>query len=238
MSNILCFYTVYFTMNSTLEYLKNKQLIWHATQAKETTGLDSSGFVELDKQLGGGLPEQGLVDIQSPVGIGELRLLLPYFKQRQERGLLVFIAPPMPLNSEMLAEFGLALENILIIQANNEQERLWSAEQCLKSACCQSVLMWHKVMQVHHIRRLQLAAEKGGALQIILRPHQSSSIGLPVSLGLKLAAQPLGIEVHITKRKGAWPGKPFTVNMAAHWPQLTLAKTSNNIVHFPHAHVS
>ena len=71
-------------MNSTLEYLKNKQLIWHATQAKETTGLDSSGFVELDEQLGGGLPEQGLVDIQSPVGIGELRLLLPYLKQRQD----------------------------------------------------------------------------------------------------------------------------------------------------------
>ena len=62
--------------------------------------------------------------------------------------------------------------------------------ECLKSGCCQSVLMWHKVMEIHHIRRLQLAAEKGGALQIILRPRQSNSIALPVSLGLKLAAQP------------------------------------------------
>ena len=39
-------------MNSTLEYLKNKQLIWHATQVKATTKLDSSDFVELDEQLG------------------------------------------------------------------------------------------------------------------------------------------------------------------------------------------
>ena len=68
------------------------------------------------------------MDIQSPAGIGELRLLLPYLKQRQDRGLLVFIVPPIPLNSEMLAEFGLTLENILIIQANTAQERLWSAE--------------------------------------------------------------------------------------------------------------
>jgi hypothetical protein len=225
-------------MNSTLEYLKNKQLIWHATQAKEAARLDSSGFAELDEQLGGGLPEQGVVDIQSPVGIGELRLLLPYLKQRQDRGLLVFIAPPMSLNSEMFADFGLALENILIIQANTEQERLWSAEQCLKSACCQSVLMWHKMAEIHHIRRLQLAAEKGGSLQLVLRPHQSSSIPLPVSLGLKLAAHAHGIEVHITKRKGGWPGPPFVVNMARHWPQLTLTTATNNILLFPRAHVS
>ena len=78
-------------------------------------------------------------------------------------------------------------------------------------------------MEIHHIRRLQLAAEKGAALQIILRPRQSNSIALPVSLGLKLAAQPRGIEVHITKRKGAWPGQLFSVNMAVHLPQFTLA---------------
>jgi cell division inhibitor SulA len=227
-------------MNSILDELKNKKMVWHATHNKPFSGASTSGFNELDAQLEGGFPKKGVVDIHSPVGIGELRLLMPYLHLRQNKDprLLVFIAPPMQLNPEMLAEYGLTLSQILIIQPQEAKKALWAAEQCLKSGCCYGVLVWHQTLQIHHIKRLQLAAEQGDALNVIFRRQQELSFSLPVSLGIKLDAHPQGLNVQITKRKGGWPQSPFPLDMRQHWPELTISPAADNILRFPIAKVS
>lgn len=227
-------------MNTILNYLKSKQLVWHGNHVKSALSVASSGFSELDLALGGGFPEQGVVGIHSPVGIGELRLLLPCLHARQQNSqkLLVFIAAPMQLNSEMLAEYGLPLAQILLIQPDTSQQALWSAEQCLKSGCCQTVLLWQQNLAIHQAKRLQLAAEQGEALQILLRSQAATRLSLPLSLSLTLAAHPAGLKVHITKRKGGWPRPPFVLSMRQHWPALTLAPIGDNILHFPAKQVS
>jgi hypothetical protein len=227
-------------MNTILNYLKSKQLVWHGNRVKSALPVASSGFSELDLALGGGFPEQGVVDIHSPVGIGELRLLLPCLQARQQNSqkLLAFIAAPMQLNSEMLAEYGLPLSQILLIQPDTIQQALWSAEQCLKSGCCQAVLLWHQNLEMHQAKRLQLAAEQGQALQILLRSQADTNLSLPLTLALTLGAHPAGLNVQITKRKGGWPGPPFVLSMQQHWPALTLAPICDNILHFPAKQVS
>lgn len=227
-------------MNSILSYLKNKQLVWHANHVQPCLPSGTSGFSDLDAQLEGGFPERGVIDIHSPVGIGELRLLLPslYSRQQSSGRLLVFIAPPMQLNSEMLADYGLSLSQILVIQPDTPQHALWSAEQCLKSGCCQGVLLWHQALEIHQVKRLQMAAEHGDALQFLLRNPGQISQSLPVTLAMRLDAHPQGVAAHITKRKGSWAGTPFVLDMHQHWPQLTIPARSNNVLRFPVSKVS
>lgn len=227
-------------MNTILSYLKNKRLVWQASHNDMHLDTSSTGYDELDAALEGGFPKQGVVDISSTTGIGELRLLLPNLLTRQASGdrLMVFIAPPMQLNSEFLLEQGFDLNQVLIIQPETEKHALWSAEQCLKSGSCHSVLLWQQKLATHHVKRLQLAAEQGDALHVMLRQNRQLSLSLPVSLAMRLNPHPQGLTVEITKRKGGWPAQPFTLSMRNKWPSLTLIKTANNVVAFPQTKVS
>ena len=226
-------------MNSILDYLRNKRLIWQATQQDSLPCLSSTGFNELDAELDGGFPAQGVVDIHSPIGIGELRLLLPNLQARQQQSdrLLVFIAPPMQINAELLAECGFRLDQVLVIEPQSIQHALWSAEQCLKSGCCHSVLLWQHNLEVHQVKRLTLAAEQGQALHVVLHHKKRTGVSLPVSLAMRLGAHPQGLLVEVTKRKGGWPGQEFHLDMRQRWSTLALNPRPDNVLPFPHSKV-
>lgn len=126
-------------MHPTICYLKNKNLLWQANHTQSIDNGQHTGFNELDKALQGGFPEYGVIDIRSQLGIGELRLLLPSILTRQQQRqteLVTLIAPPMCINSEMLAEFGFALDQVMVVQPSLNKQVLWSTEQSLKSGCC------------------------------------------------------------------------------------------------------
>ncbi|MCF2946535.1 translesion DNA synthesis-associated protein ImuA [Paraglaciecola aquimarina] len=238
--NILYINTVYlfYIMHPTIHYLKNKKLLWQACHTQtDIKSEQTTGFTSLDNALQGGYPEYGVIDIRSPIGIGELRLLLPSLLTRQREfssELITFIAPPLSINSEMLAEFGLNLKQILIVQPKTQALGLWSAEQSIKSGCCHSVIIWHDLVSVTHIKRLQLAAEKGQCLLFIIRPYQNEHISLPVSLGMTLAPAKEGIQVYITKGKGLKPKQIVNINMHTYWPELSQLAPSK-VLHFPTA---
>lgn len=225
-------------MNPTLEALINKRALWQGKYTPKAESTARSGYPELDEQLNGGIPQQGVIDLQSDMGIGELRLLLPYLQSRhqQQQRLLVYIAPPMMVNSEMLTAYGMDLSRILIIEPGNEQEALWAAEQCLKSGCCHTVLLWQAQLQVHQVKRFQLASQQGAALQVMFRPLQQMTMGLPTTLSLQLNTSRSGVEVLIRRRKGGQRGYPFKVSMHQHWPELTQPEPSvsgSNVIPFP-----
>lgn len=225
-------------MHPTIRYLKHKNLLWQANnpKASEAHHAQLTGFKELDQALQGGFPACGVIDIRSRIGIGELRLILPsVLKRQQQRSteLVTFIAPPLSLNSEMLAEFGFNLEQIMIIQPTSTKQILWSAEQSLKSGCCHTVIIWQQSLSVAQVKRLQLAAEQGNCLLFIMRQiQQQEHISLPATIALKLHPSRAGIKAQIIKRKGGWPSTDFTINMHHYWPELSQAE-HNNIVPFP-----
>jgi len=211
-------------MNTLLSTLHKKRLVWSANQAPLSQPSSiSTGFSNLDNVLSGGWPENGVVALNSLPGIGELRLLLPYLKSRNQhdKRLVVVINPPSLLNAEFLHEQEIDLNDILIVHTEEHQTQLWCAEQCLKSGCCASVLMWPGQLQHHQVKRFQLAAQQGHALLFTFHCQQQAASGLPFSLVLSLSPAPEGIVVDMTKRIGSWPAPPFTLSFQSRWPKLT-----------------
>ncbi len=222
-------------MNEIIELLQRKSLVWHAKEKKQIHDVTSSGYNELDHNLQGGFPNVGVVEVRSDIGIGELRLLLPNIQRQAQNRLTVFIHPPGFINAEHMHNQGFDLENILIITPNSINEALWASEQCLKSGACCTVLLWSQSLEVHQVRRFQVAAEQGNCLHLLLKSTQTNTLSIPVSLSLQLSPHPNGIEVSIPKRRGGWPLPEFIVDMSFNWPALTLDKPSNNILLFPTA---
>jgi hypothetical protein len=123
-----------------------------------------------------------------------------------------------------------------MIFPKTENEALWAAEQCLKSGCCGSVILWHPSLEVHQARRLQVASETGECLNFLFKTEQKHQMSLPISLSMQLSPDTNGIKVDIHKRKGGWLKSSFSINMLSRWSQLkqdNKEKEENNIRPFP-----
>lgn len=203
----------------SLEQLEQQHLIWRGREASGPVSVSASGWPELDQRLGGGLPASGIVSIQSKLGIGELRLFLPFWSQGER--LVVFIGAPYPLDAESLQGADLALSRVLILTPKTDKEALWAAEQCLKSGACQSVALWQARLSLAQARRLQLAAREGKSTQCLFLGPSVSAEGLPVDLALVLSPHPSGINIEVPKRKQGWALPRFTLDMNEAWPELT-----------------
>lgn len=188
-----------------------------------------SGYPALDRALGGGWPPSGVGLLESPLGIGELRLLLPLARQILENRWLALISPPQPLHAEAWQEAGIDLERLLLIQTGGDKKPLWSAEQCLKSGVCGLVIIWCDKLNVTRTKRLQLAASEGEALLLVLCPPRTHGGTLPVHLRLQLEAHDRGLQVTVRKQRGGWPVPAFVVEMQAHWPDLVVPERAANI---------
>lgn len=226
-------------MHELINDLQRKQLIWKGNRESLPGECHSTGFPELDARLGGGFPTSGVIEIQSPQGIGELRLLMPHAQVHARERLLVLINPPGYLCAEYLYSQGIAPSQVLLIYPDSTNHALWAAEQCLKSGSCCSVCLWQENLEIHQAKRLQVASETGHCLHFLFKSVNSDSpskvFSLPVSLSLTLEPHETGLTVSITKRKGGFLRDNFVVSMASYWPELTLSaqSTHSRVIPFP-----
>ncbi len=219
-------------MHAFLEQLQQRRLIWRGADPRPDGARRATGFAALDQRLGGGLPDCGVVEVQTPAAIGELRLLLPALAGDER--LLVFIAPPGRVNAAALGGLGLPPERMLVLRPESPAAALWAAEQCLKSGCCGAVLFWPssgRAVNHHQVRRLQLAAAEGAALFLLLRPAAGGA--LPASLTLSLSSHPRGLAVAVPRRRGGWPLEAFRVDLCEQWPTLTLSNPPARVLSMP-----
>ena len=238
-----------------LDEYQNKGLLWYGCKNDNHICKVSTQYDELDKTLNGGFPAEGIIELKTPLGIGELRLLFPYLvnKQKAEKQECVFIAPPIQLNAEFLLANGLELTSTLILPVYDEKKALWATEQALSSGCCSTVVLWQTQLSIKQVRRLMLACERGGASLVLIRythlqnqkvNHYSNIsktefLSLPSALSLSLFPDPSGIKVKVDKQKGGTASKAFVVDMNQKWGELTtvgqikLSNESNNVIAFP-----
>ena len=118
----------------------------------------------------------------------------------------------------------------MVICPDTPDLALWSAEQCLKSGCCYATLNWQNNLQVHQIKRLQLAAQQGKAVQFIFSQHQQSQGALPLHLQLTLQPNEQGIEIKVDRHRGYPAGGLIRLNMRHLWPQLCRPQTAENVI--------
>jgi len=225
-------------MQDIIQHLKNQHLVWQAnlTKVDAHQSLNSSGFPELDALLGGGFPPQGVVEMESIGSVGELRLLAPYLKTSLSRGVTAFIQPPALMNSLFLHGIGLDINQVWVITPKHQHDALWTAEQCLKSGVCANILLWQDELEIHQVKRLQVASEQGACPLFILKPNMLNRLSLPVSLSLKLQGHKQGVSVEVLKRKGGWSKGHVKINFQNHYPQLvmpTATQIPSSVVPFP-----
>ncbi|MDP3699426.1 MAG: translesion DNA synthesis-associated protein ImuA [Hylemonella sp.] len=188
----------------------------------------ASGHGALDAELpGGGWPTGELIDLlQPPAGWHEWRLLLPALRLVQRHGPLVLVGSPHPPHLAALAAQGVAPEGLWWVDTAGHNERLWAAEQVLRSGTAGAVLVWLPQARPEQLRRLHLAAraavpsatEHAGPLLFALRAEATRQQASPAPLRLLLRSAAGGLQVQVFKRRGPPMDRPIT--LAAELPVL------------------
>lgn len=204
-------------MNGALDRLvRSTPLLWRgADRCDETLPTIPSGFDPLDAALpGGGWPANVLMEMVVPAwGIGELRLLLPLMRALQRQGgWLVWITPPYLPYAPALADLGIDLSRVLLIEPKRDRDVLWSMEKALRASSSGMVLAWPPKLNHNQIRRLQLAAQAGQSLGVVLSTLDHGASPAALRLGLKPVEN--GVRVRLLKARGAC-GQD---EIALHWP--------------------
>ena len=164
-----------------------------------------TGFADFDALLpGGGWPVGAITELMPETqGIGELSLLLPALAKLSRAGrYLVWIAPPCLPYPLALAQHGLVLNRLVLVQAHDARTVLWAAEQALRCPAIGAVLAWPVALDDRGVRRLQLAAETGGSCGLLYRPPSAALQPSPAALRLRLKALSAGLHIEIQKARG------------------------------------
>jgi cell division inhibitor SulA len=134
---------------------------WNACREGLLFGPVSSGYSMLDAELPGhGWPKSSLTELLwTQEGCGELRLLAPVLSAVSKGGRpLIFLSPPHNLFAPALAKMGINIDEIVFLNAEKPSDRLWAAEQVLRSSCVGALICWLPAARPEHLRRLQVAA--------------------------------------------------------------------------------
>ncbi len=183
-----------------------------------------TGFAPLDAELpGGGWPRRALSELLlAQIGIGEMRLMAPSLVATQQVGRVVMLFdPPAALSALALAQLGLNVPQLLLIQTreiqaraavasaapaapllsakpykkNVNQNSLWALEQVLKSGHVGAVVAWLPAgLRPEYLRRLQLAAQNHDGPAFMLRPWWGADVHQhmqPSAAPLRLGLKPV-----------------------------------------------
>lgn len=166
-----------------------------------------TGHGVLDAQLpGGGWPVGALTEVLQDPGVHcEWRLLLPALVRCGHGPVVMVGAPHVPFGPSLAAQ-GLAPDRLLWIEAYTLAQRLWSAEQALRCAAVDAVLLWvPPAVRPDALRRLQMAAVQYSKLLFAMRPAQARAEASPAVLRVQVgldSQQTDALEVRLLKRRG------------------------------------
>jgi len=215
----------------------------HGRKGRESTV--PSGLARLDAVLPkGGLPAGVIAEIlHQGEGTGAVSLAVCFARQaaRSQR-YVVFITPPsgqMDLYPPGLVQAGLPAEQVVVARAASPQDAVWACEQSLRCPDIAAVIIHHRGLEhadARVQRRLQLAAEHGGGIGLMLRSlgegdfsRSSSFAGLPARHTRTFAAVQLQVEcllvnapgrpvrlsrIHVLKPRQGKPIEPVAVDLS------------------------
>ncbi len=107
------------------------------------------------------------------------------------------------------ARLGIELERMIVVQAQSEADRAWALDQALRCPAVAAVLAWPARLDDRAFRRMQLAAEQGGALGLLLRPETARRE--PSWADVRFEVEPAAAgDRHHLPRSGQFPGSPLS----------------------------
>ncbi|WP_148661343.1 translesion DNA synthesis-associated protein ImuA [Roseateles chitosanitabidus] len=165
-----------------------------------------SGFDALDGELpGGGWPGRQLTEVLLPqFSLAEWRLVGPSLRRVVADGAAVaMVGPPKRPHLPGLMHLGLDERRLVWIQAQAPSERLWCAEQLIKSNAAGAVLAWIPQAAPEQLRRLQVLAQSFEGPVFLFRPLSARNDPSPAPLRLQVTVDiDWALDIAILKRKG------------------------------------
>lgn len=187
-----------------LEQVLRAPQVWRARDIAPVRSC-STRFDQLDALLPGhGWPFKSLIELIPLLeGIGELSLLVPALKNICREGRdIVFIRPPHSPYPPALAQAGLPLNRIVLIQPATDRDARWAAEQTLREGTAGAVLLWSDTSKEMALRRLQLAAHEGDTLAFLYRPIEQLKNYSPAAVRLALRPCAGALHIEVLKARG------------------------------------
>ncbi len=107
-------------------------------------------------------------------GAGAETLALGTARQAcREAGALVVLDQAGQFYPPAAARLGIELEQVIVVRAGKPADHTWALDQSLRCPAVAAVLAWPEKLDGHTFRRLQLAAEQGGGLGLLMRPQNA-----------------------------------------------------------------
>ena len=214
---------------ATVQALLAHPDLWRAGRIEPNTQTITTGYPVLDSLLADrGWPKAGLVELLSAqLGIGELRLLGPALARLsvQEQRWIAWINPPHIPYAPALAELGIDISKVLLVQPKTYADALWAFERAVKSGTCSAALAWFDDARLaaKDVRRLKLAARRGGTLAVLFRPDTAARRQSMAELRILLqqASLPDRLSIEILKRRGGWPTERCSLELAYRTTRVT-----------------
>ncbi len=153
--------------------------------------LTANGLPGLERLLcEAGWPRGGLVEwLAEGRGTGSMGLALWASRAAWHDSLLVMIDSQRELYAPAAIPFAVDLSKTVFIRPERPPDALWSLEQALRTRGVGAVVCDVEQLSPQACRRLQLAAETGGGLGILLRPAKAR--GQPSFAEYRFLVQPL-----------------------------------------------
>lgn len=194
------------------ELLRTQPALWRGSDQHNNYTSVPTGYAQLDEVLPSGGWGVGCLTelLLEQHGIGEISLLLPGLRQvtanndssngesgGQSSGQCngepggqwaAFVNPPYLPYAPALANAGINLERLLIINTDNDNDTLWATEQLLRTGLFASVVSWVNRTTAQKQRRLQLAAELGKTWTTVYRPASAQDQHSPAALRIVVSA--------------------------------------------------
>lgn len=195
----------------TTSRIENDPRIWRASQHKTPDAQAlGTGFPELDQLLAAsGWPRRTLIECHCPEsGIGEIRLFQRVMATCSGQKQNVFwVDPPHTPYAPGLDQAGMDLSRFFLIRTDDDEDRTWTLEQLLKCPAAGLVMGWTPSCNPAHLRRLQLAAEDGDTMGVVMITSGSvrPASPAPVRLALSPAAEQ-GLRIDIQRQRGGQAG--------------------------------
>ena len=155
-----------------LDSLRRRMELLEGVRGRDE-GVISTGSTPLDELFPqGGLLRGTLVEwLAEHPGSGAGMLALMVARQACSEGrALVIMDRCRQFYPPSVAPWGMNLENLLVLRPRGESEELWALEQVLHSPSVGAVWAPLARIDVREFRRLQLAAESGGTVGLLIRP--------------------------------------------------------------------